>query len=81
MLVPGVPGRQPTPKKAARKQARAASAAGDGVERAYRKMPADFAAVYLRAGTTAAIVDHYGVPHHTAQRWIGRYRKQNSAVE
>jgi hypothetical protein len=78
-------GNQPTPKKAAprktaRKQAPAAAAAGSSGERAYRRMPDDFAAVYRQAGTASAIADHYGVPRHTAQGWIGRHKKQNAAA-
>ncbi|GIF02390.1 hypothetical protein Ari01nite_98540 [Paractinoplanes rishiriensis] len=74
-----------TPKKAApgktvRKQAPAAADAGGSAERAYRRMPDDFAAVYRQAGTTAAIADHYGVPRHTAQGWIGRHKKQHAAA-
>jgi hypothetical protein len=76
---------QPTPKKAApgktvRKQAPAAAEAGSSAGRAYRRMPDDFAAVYRQADTTAAIADHYGVPRHTAQGWIGRHKKQNAAA-
>jgi hypothetical protein len=74
-----------TPKKAApgktvRKQAPAAADAGSSAERAYRRMPDDFAAVYRQAGTTAAIADHYGVPRHTAQGWIRRHKKQHAAA-
>ncbi len=43
-------------------------------------MPDDFAAVYRQAGTTAAIADHYGVPRHAAQGWIGRPKKQDAAA-
>jgi transposase len=43
-------------------------------------MPDDFAAVYRQAGTASAIADHYGVPRHTAQGWIGRHKKQNAAA-
>ncbi|MEV8517342.1 hypothetical protein [Dactylosporangium sp. NPDC051484] len=45
-----------------------------GGERAYRRMPDDFAAVYQQASTSAAIADHYGVPRYTAQGWIRRIR-------
>jgi hypothetical protein len=59
----------------ARKATRAASAG----ERAYRRMPEDFAAVYAQAGNAAAVADHYSVPRHTAHGWIRRLRDQNTA--
>jgi hypothetical protein len=45
-------------------------------QRAYRRMPEDFATVYQQAGSTAAVVDHYGVPRHTVHGWIRRLRGQ-----
>jgi hypothetical protein len=48
-------------------------------ERAYRRMPEDFATVYRQAGSAAAIADHYQVPRHTAHGWIRRLREQGSA--
>jgi hypothetical protein len=46
----------------------------------YRKMPDDFPAVYRRAGITAAVADHYGVPRYTAHSWISRLKKQDPAT-
>ena len=60
------PARTPKPTKAV------AETATNG--RAYRRMPQDFAAVYGQGSTAAAIADHYGVPHHTAQGWIRRVK-------
>jgi hypothetical protein len=40
----------------------------------YRRMPDDLAAVFEKAGTVAAIAEHYQVPRHTAQGWVGRLR-------
>jgi hypothetical protein len=77
------------PRKAALRKAAPAKTTGrkapapvaaSSVERAYRRMPDDFAAVYQQVGTTAAIAEHYGVPRHTAQGWIGRHKKQNAAA-
>jgi len=59
-------------RAAARQQASTKAAKAAGGERAYRRMPEDFAAVYRQASTPAAIADHYGVPRHTAQGWIRR---------
>ncbi|GIF02130.1 hypothetical protein Ari01nite_95940 [Paractinoplanes rishiriensis] len=72
---------KPAPSKTAGKRATAAAAApaAKSTERVYRKMPDDFAAVYRQAGATAAIADHYGVPRHTAQGWVSRYKKQETA--
>jgi hypothetical protein len=56
-----------------------ASRAAGGGERAYRRMPADFAAVYRQVATAAAVADHYDVPRHTAHGWIRRLREQGGA--
>jgi hypothetical protein len=47
--------------------------------RVYRRMPDDLAAVYQRAGTSAAVAEHYAVPRHTAQGWIRRLRTSTAA--
>jgi hypothetical protein len=71
-----VAGRAKTAKATtARKSTRAAA----GSERAYRRMPDDFAAVYRQAGTASAVADHYNVPRHTAHGWIRRLRGQAGA--
>lgn len=49
-------------------------------ERVYRRMPEDFGDVYRQASTAAAIVDHYGVPRHTAQGWIRRFKATDTAA-
>ncbi|MFI5891938.1 hypothetical protein ACIA5D_17695 [Actinoplanes sp. NPDC051513] len=66
------------PAKAARKKATATE--DSGTERVYRRMPADFAAVYRQAGSAAAVADHYGVPRYTAHGWISRFKKQDPAT-
>lgn len=50
------------------------TAAPGGGARAYRRMPQDLSVVARRAGTAAAVADHYGVPRHTAQGWLRRLR-------
>jgi hypothetical protein len=47
-------------------------------ERVYRRMPEDFATVYGRAGSAAAVADHYQVPRHTAYGWIRRLSEQGA---
>jgi len=49
--------------------------------RAYRKAPdlAELEAAYLKTGTIAGVADEFGVPVHTAQGWITRMRRKNSA--
>jgi transposase len=37
-------------------------------------MPTDLAEVYQRLGGVTAVAEHYDVPRHTAQGWIGRLR-------
>jgi hypothetical protein len=58
-------------KAAARK---AASATAEKGERAYRRMPDDFATSYQQIGTAAAIAEHYDVPRYTVNAWIRRIR-------
>lgn len=56
------------------------------VGKRYRLTPAHLksvAAVYLDAlrsggGPTLAVADHFGVPHSTAAKWVGRARKQGT---
>lgn len=52
-------------------------AAGIGQARAYRKMPdpESLKQVYAEIGSIAGVAEHYGVPAHTAQGWIGRLRR------
>jgi len=77
----GRPGRTPSAQKAtaasasARKSTKStkATAATSG-ERAYRRMPADFAAVHEQIGSPSAIAVHYDVPRYTVQNWIRRIR-------
>ncbi|MEV0361048.1 hypothetical protein AB0H71_33845 [Nocardia sp. NPDC050697] len=54
---------------------------GEESRRSYRKMPNpdDLAGQYARLGTVTAVANHYGVPRHTAQGWVGRLRKLNKA--
>ena len=51
---------------------------GGGTERSYRRMPgvAQLLADYERIGTVTGLAQHYGVPRHTAQGWMGRARKR-----
>ncbi|MBX7266877.1 hypothetical protein KIF24_13150 [Micromonospora sp. Llam7] len=44
--------------------------------RVYRRMPDDVVEVFNRTGTVTAVAEHYGVPRHTAQGWIGRLRRR-----
>ncbi|MFV2101620.1 hypothetical protein [Micromonospora sp. LOL_024] len=44
--------------------------------RVYRRMPDDVVDVFNRTGTVTAVAEHYGVPRHTAQGWIGRLRRR-----
>ncbi|MER5454689.1 MULTISPECIES: hypothetical protein [unclassified Micromonospora] len=44
--------------------------------RVYRRMPEDVVEVFNRTGTVTAVAEHYGVPRHTAQGWIGRLRRR-----
>ncbi|NYT95615.1 hypothetical protein [Salinispora sp. H7-4] len=44
--------------------------------RVYRRMPDDVVEVFNRMGTVTAVAEHYGVPRHTAQGWIGRLRRR-----
>lgn len=67
-------------KTATPTSARKSNRATAGSERAYRRMPDDFAAVYRQAGTASAIADHYNVPRHTAHGWIRRLRGQAAAT-
>jgi hypothetical protein len=64
----------------AKKSATRATTVAAAGERAYRRMPDDFATVYGQAGNAAAVADHYGVPRHTAHGWIRRLRGQESAT-
>jgi hypothetical protein len=49
-------------------------------DRPYRRMPdvAEIIATYERIGTVTGLAEHYGVPRHTAQGWMGRARRLNS---
>lgn len=57
---------------AARRRAEASVPEG----RVYRRMPEDVVEVFNRIGTVTAVAEHYGVPRHTAQGWIGRLRRR-----
>jgi hypothetical protein len=46
--------------------------------RAYRRMPADLAAVYRRSGSINAVAEHYAVPRHTINGWLRRLREQGA---
>jgi hypothetical protein len=48
--------------------------------RPYRRMPdaEEIIATYERIGTVTGLAEHYGVPRHTAQGWMGRARKLSS---
>lgn len=46
--------------------------------RVYRRMPDDVVEVFNRTGTVTAVAEHYGVPRHTAQGWIGRLRRSGA---
>lgn len=49
--------------------------------RAYRKMPdpAELRENLQKIGTVTGLAKYYGVPRHTAQGWVGRLRKADSA--
>jgi hypothetical protein len=50
----------------------------DSTERAYRRMPEvkELLATHAKIGSVTKLAEHYGVPRHTAQGWMGRARKQ-----
>ncbi|GAA5197257.1 hypothetical protein GCM10023322_68100 [Rugosimonospora acidiphila] len=60
--------------------AKKATTTQSAAERAYRRMPDDFATVFEQAGSAAGVADHYGVPRHTAHGWIRRLGKQDSTA-
>ncbi|NLU78230.1 hypothetical protein HCA58_07515 [Micromonospora sp. HNM0581] len=75
--VPGVGKR--TPRSGANRAAtamRRRSEASVPKGRVYRRMPDDVVEVFNRTGTVTAVAEHYGVPRHTAQGWIGRLRRR-----
>ncbi|MEV4517456.1 hypothetical protein AB0K00_51935 [Dactylosporangium sp. NPDC049525] len=49
-------------------------------ERAYRRMPDvdELLATFAEIGSVTKLAEHYGVPRHTAQGWMGRARKARS---
>ncbi|WP_459546643.1 hypothetical protein [Nocardia sp. X0981] len=51
--------------------------------RAYRKMPdpAELRENLQKIGTVTGLAKYYGVPRHTAQGWVGRLRKADSAQQ
>jgi hypothetical protein len=55
-----------------------AKGASRGKDRAYRRMPdpAEVKATYLASRTITGVAEHYGVPTHTAQGWVGRLRRK-----
>jgi hypothetical protein len=67
---------QPAKATRARVATKKAARTGGGEGRAYRRMPADLAAVYKRVGGAGAIAEHYGVPRHTVQGWLRRLRAE-----
>jgi hypothetical protein len=67
-------------RKATATRGKKATRVTTGSQRAYRRMPDDFATVYRKAGTAAAVADHYDVPRHTAHGWIRRLRDQGGAT-
>lgn len=72
------------PKATARKAAKAtkaAKAADASGERAYRRMPDDFATVQEQLGTARAIAEHYGVPRYTVHSWIRRIRSATPSTD
>jgi hypothetical protein len=70
-------GAKATTAKATRRSAGSRRAAADsaGGGRAYRRTPDDVAQVFGKVGSITAVAEHYGVPRHTAQGWIGRLRR------
>jgi hypothetical protein len=70
-------GAKATTAKATRRSTpnRRASAESAAAGRAYRRTPDDLVETYGQAGSITAVADHYGVPRHTAQGWIGRLRR------
>ena len=69
----------PTPAaRSVRPRRSKAPARSDRGERAYRRMPEvkDLLATYAKIGSVTKLAEHYGVPRHTAQGWMGRARKQ-----
>lgn len=79
----------PTPATAVKRAVRSGITRGGGADntrtrrtevtvpkgRVYRRMPDDVVEVFNRTGTVTAVAEHYGVPRHTAQGWIGRLRR------
>lgn len=50
--------------------------------RAYRRAPAidELERAYLEFGSIAGVAEHFGVPVHTAQGWVSRMRRRNTAL-
>jgi len=64
------------PKKAVRTTRRPKAAAGAEQQgRAYRRMPDDVLETLERLGSVTKLAQHYEVPRHTAQGWVGRLRR------
>ena len=74
----------PTAKAARRKATVAAKRAASGaVARPYRRMPAaaeHVLDVYRRAGSIAAVAEHFGVPRYSVDGWAQRLRAQGHAI-
>ncbi|MFC4997936.1 hypothetical protein ACFPIJ_08860 [Dactylosporangium cerinum] len=76
--------RAATPRSAASPRAAATSSRtkreskqAGSAGRAYRRMPdvAELLATFGEIGSVTGLAEHYGVPRHTAQGWMGRARK------
>jgi hypothetical protein len=67
---------QPAKETRARVAVKKAARTGGGEGRAYRRMPEDLAAVYMRVGGASAVAEHYGVPRHSVQGWLRRLRAE-----
>jgi hypothetical protein len=63
-----------TPAEAAPTRSASRRASDPESGRAYRRMPDDLADVFARLGSVTRVAEHYAVPRHTAQGWVGRLR-------
>ncbi|GAA1768071.1 hypothetical protein [Luedemannella helvata] len=70
-------GSDEVPKRTGRKKLTEPSTGG-GKSRMYRKMPAidDVVSAYRQVGSVNGLAEHFNVPRHTAQGWIGRLRQR-----
>jgi hypothetical protein len=79
---PATAGRATRRVAAPKQTRRRASAAGDGQDRPYRRMPPaeDVMAAYREVGSVSGLAEHFGVPRHTIQGWARRLRREGHHI-